>query len=368
MKKLLMYTLFMYSFIRLCSAEELFFFLEDTPVWSSELSEQNIPLTNTTVTRIIKKDAIIKNIPRPVLININGIFKYTFVYINFENDIYHIPANTFTAKDTEEIFDESFLSCYDGPQQQIWINTYFLDAMSTGDRDILKQYEKKLIDYFDNEMTNWYEFGDFEKSLLITQSTISIGGLVQDEFWIKQIKRISSGYCVTLAWNIHSEIYDRDSSLRSMKVHLPERKREAFINLYFILDGDYIDVFYSNNMDGTDKIYCSSFVSIDIELRKQLNGIIQYNRYYPDMFESYNPSKITSWPRRADGSMDYPPPSLATDTNTTEETENTDDSATAEFAKEKQTNKGSGFKIIMIAGIAVLLGGGAAVFVVMKKK
>jgi hypothetical protein len=66
--------------------------------------------------------------------------------------------------------------------------------------------------------------------------------------------------------------------------------------------------------------------------------------------------------------MDYPPPALATDFNNTEGTENNGYNATAEFAKEKPANKGSGFKIIMIAGIAVLLGGGAAVFVLKRRK
>jgi len=63
-----------------------------------------------------------------------------------------------------------------------------------------------------------------------------------------------------------------------------------------------------------------------------------------------------------------PPPALATDTNTIEKTENNGYNAITGFSIEKPAKKGSGFKIILIASIALLLGGGTAVFVIKRKK
>jgi len=54
--------------------------------------------------------------------------------------------------------------------------------------------------------------------------------------------------------------------------------------------------------------------------------------------------------------------------NKTEETENTYNSAITESVKEKPEKTISGFKIIMVVGFAVLLGGGAAVFVILLEK
>jgi hypothetical protein len=225
--------------------------------------------------------------------------------ISFESREYYIAANTFTAIDTEEIFDESFLTNAN-PQANIWINAYFLDAMRTGNRDILIPYEQRQVDYVmrNEEYTQWYEFGDFAQSLVVTQGTISIGGLSPDEFWIQRINHITNGYCVRVTWSTHTR-FNALRSWRSMKVNLPEWNRDRFVDLYFIFDGDYLDVYYSI---GSDRIYCSTFVLVDFEIREQLKGIIRYNSHYPNLFQPYDPSRITFWPRRADGSMDYPPP------------------------------------------------------------
>jgi len=95
---------------------------------------------------------------------------------------------------------------------------------------------------------------------------------------------------------------------------LPERNRrnrDTISNLFFVFDGDYIDVYYSTDMDDSHRVFCTSFARVDSEIRWQLDGIIRDIIYYPDLYAPYNPSKITFWPKRADGSMDYQPPAGA---------------------------------------------------------
>ena len=291
-------------------AEDVFFkVIKDTPVWT-ERDTSVTPLTDSTVTRMLNKDAIVSNVSEPFIVEINGVLRFIHS-ISYENSIYYIPANTFTALDTEEIFDESFLTSAD-QQAKIWINAYFLDVMRTGNRDILMPNEQRLVVRYEyEEYERWYNFGDFAQSLVITQGTVNIGGLASDTFWIQQIKRTSYGYRVTVAWNTERGANDGGSELRSMKVNLPERNRrnrDTISNLFFVFDGDYIDVYYSTDMDNSHRTFCTSFARIDSEIRKQLDGIIRDISYYPDIYVPYNPSKITFWPRRADGSMDYPPP------------------------------------------------------------
>jgi len=130
------------------------------------------------------------------------------------------------------------------------------------------------------------------------------------------------------------------------------------MTLYLYLDGDYMDIY----VDGKD-LHLGTLVKVKKEFIEEYQSLIRNN--------TCNLSRITSWPKRADGSMDYPPPSLATDADVfwvedkmpKSAIENQNNDSTIE----KSAKKGSGFKIILIAGIAVLSGGGAAVFLIKRK-
>jgi hypothetical protein len=304
LKKPFIVIIFLCSVVSLFSQDGLFHILEDVPIWMISERSFMIPKTDLTATRILNKGSAISNVSPPVLNEVNRVpsFIHSFALGNSE---YYIVANKFMALDTEEIFDESFLTSAN-PQANIWINAYFLDAMRTGNRNILIPYEQRQVDYSMRYVQGWYEWGDFAQSLVVTQGTISIGGLSRDQFLIQRINRIPNGYCVRVIWNTYGNDYmlTRDSSLRSMKVNLPERKKDPFLDLYFIIDGDYLDVYYST---GSERIYCSTFARVDFEIRRQINGIIRYNPH-SRLPVPYDPSKITFWPRRADSSMDYPPP------------------------------------------------------------
>jgi hypothetical protein len=305
---------------------------------------------------------------------VNGIPSFAHTTILFENTRYYIAANTFTAEDTDEIFDESFLTSND-PQSKIWITAYFLDVMRAGHRDVLIPHEQLLVDYYDDEYEyqSWYEMGEFDRSLVITQGTISIGGLYCDEFWIKRIEHIQDGYCVTVTWNTQIPDYIWNTTFRSMNVHLPERRRDTVLYLYFVIDGDYLDVYYKEDIVATDKTYCATYALVDFEIRQQIRTVIK-------LYGIYDPSKLTFWPRRADGSMDYLPPLGMTNNSTTNRTAediyllDTDNTA-AEISQTDyfiQSGKSSQslplWALVAIIGGAVVVAGGVVLFVVKRKR
>ena len=263
-------------------------------------------MSNLTEDIIIARGSIISNVSNPILFyKINEKPTLAHIGITFENKRYLIAANTFIPINTEKIFHESFLTNTD-PQEKIWINSYLLEVLQSGDRYIIMQHEQRMI--------NQQKFGEFpdkaifhsiitqiptdEPSLIITHGTISIGGFFPDCLIIKQIEYIPNGYRVAVTWDPIPFNF-----MRSMTVNLPNQSILNFY-LYFYFDGDYIDIYYSSDIIDLAKYFSSSFVLIDSEMRKQLNEIIQTDpMFHPIPFD---PSRITFWPRRADGSMDIP--------------------------------------------------------------
>ena len=299
------YCLFIFCFfiVNYCNAQEILFkVIKDTPVWNNVRTR-----IDSNSARIINKNMIISNISPPVLMEINGVITYGHTDILFEKIRYSIQSNTFSFANNELLFVESFLSDYD-PNAMIWVNSYFLEVMYDGNRDSIMPYEQGFIEYNQRNggYVQWYEIGSFDLSLIITQSTLSIGGLFADQFLIQYISLLPNGYRVTVSWNMNDKDYEQYSVQRSNKINLPNKNNVSLFNFYFFIDGDYMDLFYSFDPNESNKIFCSSFVRIDGNIRRQIEGIIRYNHNYPEMFEKFDPSKITFWPRRADGGMDYP--------------------------------------------------------------
>ena len=299
--------------IRAVLSEEVQFrILEDTPAWMSWTAWTfDSPKTDVAADIIIPKGSLISDVSMPSPGRINGTKSFIHSVV-FENARYYIVANSFAPVDTEELFRKPFLTDIDW-QTEIWMNSYFLAVLKNGDRNILMPYEQRIVDEYerDYESPYWFEVAStFKYSLVITQGTISMGGLATDEFWIKRLERIPNGYRVTVTWNTYSDSYatkETPNRIRSMAVNLPPREEAPVFDLYFIADGDYLDVYYSVEPDGSDRIFSTSFALTDSEMGKQIGGIVQHG-VLADVPVPYYPERLTFWPRRADGSMDFPPP------------------------------------------------------------
>jgi hypothetical protein len=289
-------------------------------------------------------------------------------YCTFPQNLAPVTANVLFDKDVltdnstflyineNTVFDDELL------WKEMWVPMHYVDVLRSRNREILPKYEPELLTRWKDQdivmgdsYSQWYAFG----YAIINNGMIKIFNPIiynyGARFLIENIEKHENEY--TIKCFTPKDIYDE-------LLH-PSKSKPYFnwslckgdtLTMILYVDGEYIDI-YMNEINPSNKF--GTIVRVKEEFIRQFMNLV--------FTGNCDLSKV-HFPIRADGSMDYPPPVLATDTNATEETENTDDSATAEFAKEKPTNKGSGFKIILIAGIAVLLGGGAAVFVMKKRK
>jgi hypothetical protein len=310
---------------------------------------------------------------------IRSTWDYVFMMVLAKpNDEYKIHVKNLSPLNTEDVFGDEIIIDYPpdrdfddgynlspGDVKEMWVPAYYCYVLNSKDRETLLEFNSTLEMFNDTRgwggTINWYEeeATDIKNGrCMFYNAAIKIGG-EETHFLVRNIKKTEYGYAVNCVESV-SDYRER----KYITYYEPFQDTSDFykkynpgdeMTLYLYLDGDYMDIY----VDGKD-LHLGTIVKVKKEFIEEYQSLIRFN--------TCDLSRITSWPRRADGSMDYPPPSLTTDTNTTEETENYDDSATAEFAKEKPTNKGSGFKIIMIAGIALLLGGGATAFVVIKRK
>ena len=305
-KKQLLVIFFLCATIHLVLSEEaLFRIMEDTPAWI--LRNFPPPLTDANVDIIIPAGSIISGVSSPTFFfMVNGNYGIGHnLGVIFEGVRYEIAANTFAPVASEELFHNSFLTSID-PQAEIWVLPYFLEVLRNGDKQVVVQHEQGWIAFAEEgEHDSWYrDFQISSRSLTVTQATISIGGLREDQFWVRQINRISNGYRVTVTWNTRSAFYYNPRH-RNSKINLPTRNETPVFDFHFIFDGDYLDMYYSTDSDGSEKIFSASFIRVDSEMERQINSIIENPTGLPIPFF---PERFTFWPRRADGRMEIPPP------------------------------------------------------------
>jgi hypothetical protein len=287
------------------------------------------------------------------------------------NDEYVIHVKNLSPVNTKNIFGDEIIIDYPpdrysggyflphGYVKEMWVPAYYCYVLNSKDRETLLKFNSTLAMLTDNRgggHIDWYEESTSDITngrSMFYNAAIRIG--YDTNFLVKNIKKTDYGYAVNCVESVRDFRFDEG---QYKTYYQPFQDTSEFYNkynpgdemtLYLYLDGDYMDIY----VDGKD-LHLGTVVKVKKEFIEEYQSLIRNN--------TCDLSLITSWPRRADGSMDYPPPSLATDINNTEETENTNDSTI-----EKSTKKGSGFKIILIAGIAVLLGGGTAVFLIKRK-
>jgi hypothetical protein len=309
---------------------------------------------------------------------IRSTLDYVFMMILAEPyDGYEIQVKNLSPINTENVFGKEIFIDYPpdrdfddgfflspGDVKEMWVPGYYCSVLKSKDRETLLKFNSTVVvlsEIKGGQSDYWY--GDDRAGIrngrcMFYNAAIKIGE--GTNFLVKNIKKTEYGYAVNCVESA-SDYRDKEGKYRTLHKVFQDTsefwekyKPSDEMTLYLYLDGDYMDIY----VDGKD-LHLGTIVKVKKEFIEEYQSLIRFN--------TCDLSRITSWPRRADGSMDYPSVS-ATDINNTEETENYDDSAIAEFAKEKPTNKGSGVKIIMIAGIAVLLGGGAAAFLIKHRK
>jgi hypothetical protein len=294
---------------------------EDSQVWLSGKS-----LYDNNVARILPKGTKVTGRVAAYRDRINSVFAYTAsIYYNDERyDIRtsdlspisgQLPKDWLTASDT----------------QRKWAISYYLDVLRSQNRDMFLNYEKPWIDYNTKEIekqiawgeapgdTKWYDSPFNFESLVFFDAVIIMGGFALCEFFITEVIQFDTGCKITMTGD-YWFIEGRNFSWPGTGLPFPDWPERRSFDMIFIPDGGYMDVY----LDSLDNKF-AVFAKVDNIFLEELENLIHTN--------TVDLSKITFWPRRADGSMDYPPPAdmsgFSADRRTTDRLRLRDNPATA---------------------------------------
>jgi hypothetical protein len=279
--------------------------------------------------------------------------------IRFEQEgiVYITPVDYLLPLDTREMLSTDITINHDHSNVELWVPSYYADVINSKNRNTLVNYESSWLPYeieLQGGIYYWYE--DYNiltgGEVLIFNSAIRFGG--PNSFLIKEIDKTVYGYRITC---IESKRYNTKHTGANFNWF---KGNEVYFDLLMYIDGDYIDLYINSTS-------------------QKFGTIMKVGKEFATQFESLiktNTCDLTNvmWPRRADGSMDYPPPQ-STQTAVTEQPEIVDiadyEEATEPDPVEETVGRQTvtGFPwviIVIIAGIVVI--GGATAFVVLRKK
>jgi len=297
MKRILLILVFFIPAHYIMSEELLFRIIQDTPAW---FSVNRITTSRADSSLTLKKGTIVKGF-RPRYsrspIDDDRCFLYTFV---FNNKQYEIQADMLVPANTVNLFDDSWIKNFNSQNGIFWIQSGYLNILLSKNREKFRDTDGSWIDDYNrnkeaNEymMEKWYEIAGISYFEL-NQITLYAGGFGSIMFWITNIIKINNGYKVT----VHDHILGTEFSIFD---DLPFDNQLSFpidrrsFDLVLKLDNNYLDIYLDN-----EENHFATFVRADENIMNELNKLMRTN--------NINFSKINYWPRRADGSMDYPPP------------------------------------------------------------
>jgi hypothetical protein len=277
----------------------LFRVIEDAPAWNYPGGFRNI-LTEKNWAIIIKKDETVWG-SRIFNKDIIDGKEYLTVVIIYNTQEYMMQANRLVPAATSSLFDDSWISSPDNGSDAYWIRDGYLGALASRSRDTFYNVERNWIDsynsYKDIDMyidEEWYEYANVRTCLEINQIGLLVGGFLRKAFWITNIMNINSGYKVTV---FDPEFVENHYYTPPVYFYnsIPFPSDRDVFELLFIRDNDYMEMYLD-----TAENHLATFVKVNKDIMDMLNTLLKTN--------ACDLSKITSWPRRADGSMDYPPP------------------------------------------------------------
>ncbi len=260
----------------------------DTQIWKSGLRD---------IRTISKGEPVYPYYGPYIYDSING--KDYAVNIRYNDAHYYILANVLALASGDSL-PESWLTPIDAPKK--WIISYYLDALRTGSRETFFKYERPWMEYWFELIANdehstpftwmrWFEEKAIHlESLVFNTAGLTMGGFEVCPFFVHTITPFENGYRITVSAD--DNFIDIPAEIRLPFPRYSERK---VFDLIFIPDGDYMDVYLDSP---ANKL--ASFAKVDSVFITEIENLFRSN--------TYDTSKITSWPRRANGTMDYPPP------------------------------------------------------------
>ena len=295
-KRLLVLTMLVPHF---AFAEDVFFrVVEATPAWLLSVS----PLLPNNNTAVIEEGTIVQGGTWPLTISgpERVLANIPFLPILHNNRELRVYANSLVPAETQDLFDAALL--YD-PERPL-VSSFYLNALRLNDRELVRlqhegvwnarMYSPDRSALYDPPPERWYEENTGgRQNLFITQASLGFdtNEKYDSTLLIRNIERTGEGYRITARVGFSGRAYSEWWAWSNFE------GGELF-TLLLIPDGDYIDLYLGSRDNRID-----TFAFVDREFLTQVTNLlrIELTNTPVDM------SKITFWPRRADGSMDYPP-------------------------------------------------------------
>jgi hypothetical protein len=370
MKKIFLF-IFLFIPVQLILSEEILLeVINDAPAWNyphrgsgTGINVFRKEIENSAI--LIKKGEIVKGRTFKYHKETIGGKEYYLNEVIYDNREYTVQADNLAPAFSTKLFDDSWMVSFENLSGIFWIRDCYLSVLLSNNRDAFHEFEYKSIDRY-NEFKEkdeylyeeWYEYTNIGTCLEMNQITIYIGGFVKSGFWITDIININNGYKVTVINPMFGEPYSLFNIFFSNPITFPTAKPS--FDLLLIKDGDYLDIFLE-----TTENHLETYCRVNKDIIDELNSLLKNN--------NCNLSEIT-WPRRADGSMDYSPFEVLNNVHT-EAPSNSQlidtayDESQTEFAQHtKESPPIPLLAWIAIAGGALLLSGGVILFVKRRKK
>jgi hypothetical protein len=315
----------------------------------------------------IDKDIKVKHSVRPHMFKKTKekIIIGTFIYNKTK---YYIDCADLIPANTVDTFDPLFISDLNSNIRETWVPAYYIKVLQSLNRDTILALDKHWREFdpywlgqpgdadFSEE---WYErfimlfpYNEFNVSNSVLVLNNSCGMM------IKNIKKTDNGYVVTVKFSQSDwEKFKHDD------LNWDSVKEKEFFDMILCIDGDYMDVY----LDDTEH-KLTTFALVDQIFLKELKSLVEN--------EKADLSKITSLPRRADGSMDdYPLPLSASTDNVFWVEDKMPESAIGSKNQTKAVVQNDIEKSTMplwawiaIIGGVVVVSAGTALFVVKRRK
>jgi hypothetical protein len=312
-------------------------------------------------------------LPKDAVLYGNDFYGDAYLVLSYDNNEIYMPPYEVESIHKEGEFASSILSDHD-PEHSIWVPYYYLETLSTGNRDIIYQNEKEIyagIVGFDPGKEHWSKYFQLRRALTLYQH-----GLLMDGYclFIDQIKKTGKGYTLTVIRPVLSN--DTHTLSKEVMVYkLQGIDREQFFALELIIDGDYMEIKENN-------ITVAKIVLVTQNFCGTISDLVR--GYALDEMGPHD-LKDTDWPRRADGSMDYPPPLDMSNYKQTHRVQDNLRLRDTELPKQETANSQTvssetvqevvtvswGKKppfFLIVGGITVILIGGIVAFLIIRKR
>jgi hypothetical protein len=297
-----------------------------------------------------------------------------YTIIRYEDHECYVYSNSLVPESGDTL-PESWITTTDEFAKR-WVISYFLDVLHSKDRDTFSKYAKAYVDYLKQsvldglpsnipwEEADWWFSFFVRESLIFSASSISMGGLDQGGGWnttffIRKIVPVNNGYGITLEGDWFAAVYGEKVG----GLPFPKYEDRRTFDLIFIPDGDYMDVY----LDSLDTKF-ATFAKVDPIFLVEMQNLLDTN--------TCDLTNIV-WPRRADGSMDYPLPQLAqavpkqpeTAAIDTPQTEYEDAAGVTSTGETVAQQPGTALPlVIVLAALGIAVTAGIAVFLIRRKR